>query len=200
MIPLLESASCVPSGRYVSSYFRMAKVAFDELRFVVADDNAHMRRIVRTLLRAFGCREIYEAEDGASGLEAVEAYSPDILITDITMPIFDGIELTRMIRNPDGCRHPFLPILILSAYSEKKHVIAAREAGATEFLCKPVSAIALYRRIQNVVANPRDFIRTKSYFGPDRRRYVSTNYSGVERRLKDGEEHVVDPLQVQLEA
>ena len=178
----------------------MAKVAFDELRFVVADDNAHMRRIVRTLLRAFGCREIYEAEDGASGLEAVEAYSPDILITDITMPIFDGIELTRMIRNPDGCRHPFLPILILSAYSEKKHVIAAREAGATEFLCKPVSATALYRRIQNVVANPRDFILTKSYFGPDRRRYVSTNYSGVERRLNDGTEHVVDPHQVQLEA
>lgn len=200
MISLLESMSCVPLGRYVSSYFRMAKVAFDELRFVVSDDNAHMRRIVRTLLRAFGCREIYEAEDGASGLEAVEAYSPDILITDITMPIFDGIELTRMIRNPDGCRHPFLPIIILSAYSEKKHVIAAREAGATEFLCKPVSATALYRRIQNVVANPRDFIRTKSYFGPDRRRYVSTNYSGVERRLNDGTEHVVDPHQVQLEA
>ena len=178
----------------------MAKIAFDELRFVVADDNAHMRRIVRTLLRAFGCREIYEAEDGASGLESVEAYSPDILITDITMPIFDGIELTRMIRNPDGCRHPFLPIIVLSAYSEKKHVIAAREAGATEFLCKPVSATALYRRIQNVVANPRDFIRTKSYFGPDRRRYVNSNYSGVERRINDGTEHVVDPHQVQLEA
>jgi len=178
----------------------MAKIAFDELRFVVADDNAHMRRIVRTLLRAFGSREIYEAEDGASGLEAVEAYSPDILITDITMPIFDGIELTRMIRNPEGCRHPFLPIVVLSAYSEKKHVIAARDAGATEFLCKPVSATALYRRIQNVVANPRDFIRTKSYFGPDRRRYVNSNYSGVERRTAPPGENIVDPNQVQLEA
>ncbi|MFQ5626444.1 MAG: response regulator [Methyloligellaceae bacterium] len=178
----------------------MAKIAFDELRFVVADDNAHMRRIVRTLLRAFGSREIYEAEDGASGLEAVEAYSPDILITDITMPIFDGIELTRMIRNPEGCRHPFLPIVVLSAYSEKKHVIAARDAGATEFLCKPVSATALYRRIQNVVENPRDFIRTKTYFGPDRRRYVNPNYSGVERRVAGPGENVVDPNQVQLEA
>ncbi len=178
----------------------MAKIAFDELRFVVADDNAHMRRIVRTLLRAFGCREIYEAEDGASGLEAVEAYSPDILISDITMPIFDGIELTRMIRNPEGCRHPFLPIIILSAYSEKKHVIAARDAGASEFLCKPVSATALYRRIQNVIANPRDFIRTKTYFGPDRRRYVNPNYSGVERRIGDGSENIVDPDQVHIEA
>ena len=178
----------------------MTKIAFDELRFVVADDNAHMRIIVRTLLRAFGSREIYEAEDGASGLEAVEAFSPDILITDITMPIFDGIELTRMIRNPDGCRHPFLPIVVLSAYSEKKHVIAARDAGATEFLCKPVSATALYRRIQNVVANPRDFIRTKTYFGPDRRRYVNPNYSGVDRRIAAPGENIVDPNQVQLEA
>jgi two-component system chemotaxis response regulator CheY len=178
----------------------MAKIAFDELRFVVVDDNAHMRRIVRTLLRAFGSREIYESEDGASGLEAVEAYSPDILITDIKMPIFDGIELTRMIRNPDGCRHPFLPIIVLTAYSEKKHVIAARDAGATEFLCKPVSAMALYRRIQNVVEKPRDFIRTPKYFGPDRRRYVNPNYSGVERRSGDSTGHVVDPDKVSLEA
>jgi len=178
----------------------MAKIAFDELRFVVADDNAHMRRIVRTLLRAFGSREIYESEDGASGLEAVEAYSPDILISDIKMPIFDGIELTRMIRNPDGCKHPFLPIIILTAYSEKKHVIAARDAGATEFLCKPVSAMALYRRIQNVVAKPRDFIRTNSYFGPDRRRYINPNYSGVERRIDNDSCNVVDPDKISLEA
>ncbi|MGD9867282.1 MAG: response regulator [Hyphomicrobiales bacterium] len=178
----------------------MAKIAFDELRFVVVDDNAHMRRIVRTLLRAFGSREIYESEDGASGLEAVEAYSPDILITDIKMPIFDGIELTRMIRNPEGCKHPFLPIIILTAYSEKKHVLAARDAGATEFLCKPVSATALYRRIQNIVENPRDFVRTKTYFGPDRRRYVNPTYSGVERRQGASDQNFVDPHKVPIEA
>lgn len=170
----------------------MAKIAFEELRFVVVDDNAHMRRIVRTLLRAFGSREIYEAEDGASGLEAVEGYSPDILITDIKMPIFDGIELTRMIRNPEGCKHPFLPIIILTAYSEKKHVTAARDAGATEFLCKPVSATSLYRRIQNVIANPRDFVRTKTYFGPDRRRNANPNYSGPERRSGSSAEYLID--------
>lgn len=148
----------------------MGKIAFDQLRFVIVDDNAHMRRIVRTLLRAFGSREIHEAEDGAAGLEAVEALSPDILITDIKMPILDGIELTRMIRNPGGSKHPFLPIIILSAYSEKKHVVAAREAGVSEFLCKPVSASALYRRIQNVIENPRQFVHVGPYFGPERRR------------------------------
>lgn len=170
----------------------MAKIAFEKLRFVVVDDNLHMRRIVRTLLRAFGSREIYEAEDGASGLEAVEAYSPDILITDIKMPIFDGIELTQMIRNPDGSKQPFLPIIVLSAYSEKKHVIQSRDAGITEFLCKPVSANALYRRIQSVIESPRQFIRTNSFFGPDRRRFNSPNYSGEERRKSDSETFVVD--------
>lgn len=169
----------------------MAKIDFEKLRFVVADDNAHMRRIVRTLLRAFGSREIYEAEDGASALEAVENYLPDILITDIKMPIFDGIELTKMIRNPDGSKHPYLPIIILTAYSERKRVLLARDAGATEFLCKPVSANALYKRVQNVIENPRPFIKVSTYFGPDRRRNGDPSYSGDERRTTDPSAYAV---------
>lgn len=170
----------------------MAKIDFDQLRFVIVDDNAHMRRILRTMLRAFGSREIHEAEEGASGIEAVEAYQPDILITDIKMPIFDGIELTRMIRNPDGFSQPYLPIIMLSAYSEKHQVIAAREAGATDFICKPVSATTLYNRIQDIIENPRPFIRTTTYFGPDRRRQ-ETGYSGEDKRKQDSAQFVQLP-------
>jgi len=170
----------------------MAKIAFDQLRFVVCDDNAHMRRILRTMLRAFGSREIYEAEDGAIGLEAVEAYQPDILITDVKMPIFDGIELTQMIRNPDGFSQAYLPIIMLSAYSEKSQVIAARDAGATDFMCKPVSASTLYGRIQSIIESPRPFIRTSTYFGPDRRRQES-GFSGEDKRNKDSEQFVQIP-------
>lgn len=171
----------------------MAKIPFETLKFVIVEDNAHMRQILRTVLRGFGCREIYETEDGAAGLEAVESFSPDIVITDIQMPIFDGIELTRMIRNPEGCKHAYIPIIMLSAYSEKKYVIAARDAGATEFLCKPVSATSLYKRIHNIVVNPRPFIRTKSYFGPCRRRSDAPGYSGPERRVTAANAHHVDP-------
>jgi len=170
----------------------MAKIAFEQLRFVVADDNAHMRRIVRTMLRAFGTREIYEAEDGAAALEAVGAYQPDVLISDIKMPIFDGIELTRMIRNPDGFSHPKLPVIILSAYTEKKYVIAARDAGASDFLCKPVSASTLYTRVHAIIENPPAFIQTSSYFGPDRRR-VDTPFNNDERRITPSEEYIALP-------
>jgi CheY-like chemotaxis protein len=160
----------------------MLRIDFNRLRFVVIDDNAHMRRIVRTLLHGFGAREVHEAEDGASGLEAFTHNVPDIVITDWAMPIFDGLELTQMIRQPGANANPFVPIIMLTGHSEKKRVMAARDAGVTEFLAKPLSAKALYERIVNVVINPRPFVRTKTYFGPDRRRNASTGYAGPERR------------------
>ena len=173
----------------------MIRLDFHTLRFMVIDDNAHKRRIVRTLMHGFSAREVYAAEDGATGLEAFTHHMPDIVITDWAMPIFDGLELTQMIRQPGANSNPFVPIIMLSGHSEKKRVVAARDAGVTEFLAKPLSAKALYQRILNVVANPRPFIKTKTYFGPDRRRNVNNNYAGPERR-KGGKADVIrqDPL------
>jgi len=160
----------------------MVRIDFNRLRFLVIDDNAHMRRILRTLLHGFGAREVYEAEDGAAGLEAFTHYVPDIILADWVMPIFDGLELTQMIRQPGANANPYVPIIMLTGHSEKKRIISARDAGVTEFLAKPISAKSLYERILNVVANPRPYIKSKTYFGPDRRRNVNPNYIGPERR------------------
>jgi two-component system, chemotaxis family, chemotaxis protein CheY len=160
----------------------MIRIDFNKLRFLIIDDNAHMRRILRTLLHGFGARDVYEAEDGAAGLEAFSHFMPDIVLTDWAMPIFDGLELAQMIRQPGANANPFAPIIMLTAHSEKQRVVEARDAGITEFMVKPISAKSLYQRIANVVANPRPFIKTKTYFGPDRRRNVNSNYVGPERR------------------
>ena len=152
----------------------MFRIDFNKLRFLVCDDNPHMRRILRTLLHSFGAREVYEAEDGATALEMYTHYVPDIVITDWSMPIFDGLELAQMIRQPESKGNPFAPIIMLTGHSEKRRVTVARDAGVTEFLAKPISAKGLYQRILNVVANPRPFIKTKTYFGPDRRRNTPT--------------------------
>ena len=99
-------------------------------------------------------------------LKCTAHYVPDIVITDWAMPIFDGIELAQMIRQPDSKGNPYAPIIMLTGHSEKRRVTVARDAGVTEFLAKPISAKGLYQRILNVVANPRPFIKTKTYFGP----------------------------------
>ena len=171
----------------------MVRIDFTGLRFLVVEDNAHMRRLLRTLLHGFGTREVYEAEDGALGLDAFTHHSPDIVITDWVMPNVDGLQMTRMIRQPDAAANPYVPIIMLTGHSEKRRVTTARDMGVTEFLSKPISAKGLYTRIVNVVANPRPFIKTATYFGPDRRRTNNGAYTGPERRLGDSAEVISNP-------
>jgi two-component system chemotaxis response regulator CheY len=189
----LQRAALRPGARRAGA--AMVRIDFSRLRFLVIDDNAHMRRILRTLLHGFGAREVYEAEDGAAGLEAFTHYMPDLVLTDWVMPIFDGLELTQMIRQQGANANPYVPIIMLTGHSEKKRIITARDAGITEFLAKPISAKALYERVLNIVANPRPFVKTRTFFGPDRRRSVTPNYAGPERR-KGGKAEVIrqEPL------
>ena len=164
----------------------MIQVDLSQLRFLLVEDNAHMRRVLRTLIHGLGVREVTEAEDGATGLEIFQSTLPDIVITDWSMPIFSGIELTRMMRNEDSSANPTVPIIMLTGYSEKRSVMEARDAGVTEFLCKPISAKALYARVANCMINPRPFIKAAGFYGPDRRRFANPLYKGTERRASDG--------------
>ena len=94
-----------------------------------------------------------DREDGATALEMYSHYVPDIVITDWAMPIFDGLELAQMIRQPESKGNPYAPIIMLTGHSEKRRVTVARDAGVTEFVAKPISAKGLYQRILNVVAS-----------------------------------------------
>jgi DNA-binding response OmpR family regulator len=98
-----------------------------------------------------------------------------------------------MIRQPGAHANPFVPIIMLTGHTERTRVTAARDAGITEFLAKPISAKGLYQRVFSVVAHPRPFIKTATYFGPDRRRSTSSNYSGPERR-KGGASDTIAPM------
>lgn len=154
---------------------------------MLVDDSLYMRRLVRSLLQGLGVRHVLEAEDGASALEVFQQQPVDIIITDWVMPVFDGLELTAAVRNPKTSDSPYTPIIMLSAYTERSRVIQARDAGVTEFLSKPISAKQLYLRLENCIVNPRPFIRTRNFFGPDRRRFVHPHFAGEKKRQNDSE-------------
>ncbi|MBL8574395.1 MAG: response regulator [Hyphomicrobiaceae bacterium] len=135
------------------------------LTFLLIDDSAYMRTILRTMLQGFGARRIVEAEDGASGLEAMDRANPDILILDWVMPILDGADMVRMIRNPQN-PYAFVPIIMVTGHTERSRIIEARKLGIHELLCKPISAKALYQRISSVIMHPREFVKGSGYFGP----------------------------------
>ncbi len=159
---------------------------------LVLDDNAHMIHIVRTMLRGFGINHTYESRDAAEALELVRHEPIDIVIADYQMDLLDGLEFTRMVRTAADSRNPFVPIILLTAYTERSRVMAARDAGVTEVCAKPVTAKQLYLKIASVINHPRPFVRTKSYFGPDRRRHDPDAYKGEERRKNADGEHVVE--------
>jgi len=137
---------------------------------LVVDDNAHMRRIVKEILRSLGVTAITEAQDGADALKAMRGMPPDLVIADMDMRPLDGLEFTRMVRTSDDSPDPFVPIIMLTGHTEAYKVALARDAGVNEFLAKPISVKALFLRIRFVVERPRAHVRARSYAGPDRRR------------------------------
>ena len=149
----------------------MDDIAFDELQIGVVDDILGMRRLICSVLRSFGVREynIFEADDGVSGLEMVEVYEPDILITDWTMPNMSGADLVRVLRSPKNPNRSFIPILMLTANANRYCAHTSKEIGVTEFLVKPFSPEVLKKRLVHMILHPRPFVNTKDYFGPEKR-------------------------------
>ncbi|MTI18844.1 response regulator [Rhodobacteraceae bacterium RKSG542] len=140
-------------------------IDLSSLSFLLVEDSAYMRTILRTMLQGFGARRIIEAEDGAAGLEAMDRVNPDIIILDWVMPILDGADMVRIIRNPDN-PHAYTPIIMVTAHTERSRILEARKLGVHELLCKPISAKALHQRIMSVILQPRDFVKSAGYFGP----------------------------------
>ena len=161
------------------------KYDLSDLSFLIIDDNNYMISIVKTLLRGFGVHEIHEAHDAAEAFEEFRNVPVDIILLDYAMDTLDGIEFARMVRTADDTPNPYVPIVMLSAYSERYRVTDARDVGITEFLRKPICAQDLHQRIIQVIENPRPFIRTPRYFGPDRRRIDDTSFKGENRRVSE---------------
>jgi CheY-like chemotaxis protein len=143
-----------------------AAARFAQIQVLIIDDDAGVRKLVRTLLTMMGVRNVAEAMDGAAGLDAVRAAAPDVVILDWEMPRLQGPDFMRTVRSPDTFPHPAVPVIMLTAHGEYSKVKEAMAVGVNEFLLKPVSSKALLDRLISVLFNPRPMIRKPNYYGP----------------------------------
>lgn len=148
----------------------MIKYDVSELSILIVDDCEPMRKLMRSVLRVMGVKRFAEAADGTEALKMIENFDPDIAFIDHFMEPMDGVDLTTKIRAGEEGIDPYLPIIMVSGFSDLHRIMAARDVGVSEYLVKPISAKLLYLRICAVIEHPRPFIRTGSFFGPDRRR------------------------------
>ena len=120
----------------------------DPARILIVDDNATNVKILLVRLRSEGY-EVVSAADGEEGLCAAREFTPDLILLDVMMPKMDGIEVCRRLRDdPD---FPFTPIIIVTAMTDLKDVVAGLEAGADEYLTKPVDHAALSARVRSML-------------------------------------------------
>ncbi|MBI1775789.1 MAG: response regulator [Proteobacteria bacterium] len=145
-----------------------------------------MRSLIRTILKALGVGTVIEATEGGHALEKLEANDIDLVITDWNMQPVDGLQLARHIRMAPASHDPYVPIIMITGHTDKERVIAARDAGINDFMVKPVSAQQLFSRLTALIESPRHFVRTKEYFGPDRRRRTLP-FEGPDRRKPEAE-------------
>jgi two-component system, OmpR family, KDP operon response regulator KdpE len=121
----------------------------DKKRILVVDDEPQITRVLRTTLTGSGY-DVRTADDGHNGLRTAREWQPDLVITDVSMPNMDGIELCRQLRAEST-----LPIIVLSVKGEEKAKVDALDAGADDYVTKPVGMDELLARVR------RNLARTK---------------------------------------
>jgi len=117
-------------------------------RILIVDDNETNRDILLTRLSAHGY-DLMQAADGEEALAAAKEYLPDLILLDVMMPKIDGIEVCRRLKN--DATIPFMPIILITAKADTKDVVIGLEAGADEYLTKPVDQVALVARVKSVL-------------------------------------------------
>ncbi len=129
----------------------------DELDVLIVDDNDHMRRLVKTILYAFDISRVRRAVDGTEALAEIRIRQPNLVISDWEMKPMDGcafLEELRKVENKPAC---FIPVIMLTAHGRPQLIRRAFEAGASQFLVKPLTPANLLHRIEWVLADKRPF-------------------------------------------
>jgi DNA-binding response OmpR family regulator len=143
---------------------------FSKVKILVVEENQPMTDIIVTLLKGFGVNFIDVANNSTTAYRKLLAEKHDLIIMDWLIRPENGIELTKKIRLGADSPNPFVPILLMTGFSERRRVEMARDTGITEFLVKPFTANTLYKRIDHIIMKPRQFVKAPEFFGPDRRR------------------------------
>ena len=159
-------------------------VSLSRVRFLIVDDNTHAVNLVKAMLRGFGADQLYDAQTIDAAQRRMKITPCDIVILDYMLGAEEGVTFARWLRNDPDSPAPYTPIILLTGHADRPKIVAARDAGVNEFCVKPVTPADLMKRIAWVIDRPRPFMRSQTYFGPDRRRHDDPNYRGPERRAE----------------
>ena len=146
---------------------------------LIVDDNADIRTLLRRILQ--DRYQVNEAEDGQQGLELANEIVPDLIVSDVMMPVMNGLEFCQRVKDNIATSH--IPVILLTARALSKHQVEGYESGADAYITKPFSADVLLARIDNLLKNR---LRLKGLFA-----------SEEEKKVEQAETPAEEPQQLQ---
>ena len=118
------------------------------LTVLLVEDDSDSKKIMHDVL-SDNFEKVFTAQNGDEGLKKFKKYNPNMVITDVFMPISDGLDMTRYIKEISKDT----PVIVLSAHSEKETLLKAIDVGVDKYLIKPIMADDILKTIENVARN-----------------------------------------------
>ncbi len=161
-------------------------------RILLVEDSSFILGLLFSCLRQMGVGEILRAASGKVAIEKITAHngknavnSIDMVLLDWLMPGGNGEDVLKWARGHSKDSIRFVPIVVCSAYTDAELVTKSRDLGANEVMVKPVSAEKIAGRMLRIIDQPRPYVQSPGFFGPDRRRKLKK--VSVERRTLEPE-------------
>jgi two-component system, chemotaxis family, chemotaxis protein CheY len=120
-----------------------------QIKILIVDDFATMRKVIRNLLKQVGYENIVEGDDGVNALKILRSQKIDLIVSDWNMPNMTGLELLKTVRADEALKAT--PFLMVTAEALQDNVIAAVKAGVSNYIVKPFTAEVLNEKIQKIL-------------------------------------------------
>jgi DNA-binding response OmpR family regulator len=156
--------------------------ALASLKVCIVDADGQMRQMIRDALNGMGINQVRECADSGMAQQLIGEFRPELCIFDWSTGPIDAITFVKNLRARESGQNAAMQLIMMMGRANTRRVIDARNAGVDEFLVKPISLRALHGRLLALVENPRVFVRTSAYVGPDRRRH-DRPFAGPDRRI-----------------
>jgi len=190
--PATNNEGVIPEN-YFNDVFAEHKVEkIKGKRILFVDDNTEIRAYLRLMLAP--SFEIVEAENGEDGIKTAIRFQPDLIITDMIMPVMNGLELCKAIKSNELTSH--IPIILLTSQTNQESQLSGYEAGVDAYLMKPLSQPILFQVIYNLIMTQ---VRMRSKYAnsdeiyPDEVTYNKVDKEFLDKVVAYVENNIADP-------
>lgn len=162
-----------------------ARINLERATVLVLDDNGASLDILSQVVSGFGVKQLHRADSVIDAQALIRTKTFDLIISDVQMPVTDGIEFIEWLRRDGGESNRYVPVILVTGHTRTSQIFKLRDAGSNYVVAKPITPKVLLERIFWVAREERAFIECDTFIGPDRRYKHEGPPPGTDGRRRD---------------